>query len=65
MRLNDGARITGLGAGPSRALFSFFLLEMAKRAEITLSVDIFEPCDFDNPGPADHDFYPPHNRRRG
>ena len=52
LQLNDGARIAVIGAGPAGALFTFFLLEMAERAEITFTVDIFEPRDFDNPGPA-------------
>jgi flavin-dependent dehydrogenase len=52
LQLNDGARIAVIGAGPAGALFTFFLLEMAERAEITFTVDIFEPRDFNNPGPA-------------
>ena len=50
-QLENGSRIAVIGGGPAGALFSFFLLEMAERADIGLTVNIFEPRDFNHPGP--------------
>jgi flavin-dependent dehydrogenase len=52
MRLGDGSRVAVIGGGPAGAFFSYFLLEQAGRVGIRLAVDIYEPRDFELPGPA-------------
>lgn len=52
MALSDGARVAVMGGGPAGAFFSYFLLDMARRAGIAIHVDIYEPRDFSRPGPA-------------
>jgi len=52
MQLNDGARIGVIGAGPAGSLFSYFLLQMARRTGLEVAVDIYEPRDFNLPGAA-------------
>jgi len=51
MILNDGSRVAVMGGGPAGSFFSYFLLTMAERADIKINVDIYEPRDFDIPGP--------------
>lgn len=51
-RLIDGARVAVMGGGPAGAFFSYFLLDMAARVGRQIQVDIYEPRDFDIPGPA-------------
>jgi flavin-dependent dehydrogenase len=50
-KLSDGARVAVMGGGPAGSLFSYFLLEMAGRVDLQLSVDIYEPRDFSKPAP--------------
>jgi flavin-dependent dehydrogenase len=50
--LEDGSRIAVIGSGPAGSLFSYFLLEMAGRVDVRLSVDVYEPRAFAQPGPA-------------
>jgi flavin-dependent dehydrogenase len=52
LKLEDGSRIAVIGGGPAGTFFAIFLLDMAERAELDISVDIYEPRDFLNPGPA-------------
>lgn len=52
MPLTDGARAAVIGGGPAGSFFSYFFFEMAHRAGIGVSVDIFEPRDFWAVGPA-------------
>jgi hypothetical protein len=52
LELNDGARVGVMGGGPAGSLFSYFLLDMAERVGKEIRVDIYEPRDFDVPGPA-------------
>ncbi len=52
LSLMDGSRVAVIGGGPAGALFSYFLLELAGRSGKKLAVDIYEPRDFDLPGPA-------------
>ena len=40
-----------IGGGPAGSFFSYFLLDMADRVGINLHVDVFEPRDFNIPGP--------------
>ena len=51
MRLESGSRIAVIGGGPAGSFFSYFLLDLAERAGIHLSVDIYEPRDFSLPAP--------------
>ncbi len=52
LNLEDGARVAVIGGGPAGSFFSYFLLDMAQRAGKQLSVEVYEPRDFDRPGPA-------------
>lgn len=49
--LENGSRIAVIGGGPAGSFFSYFLLSMAKRVDLEISVDIYEPRDFNIPGP--------------
>lgn len=50
-RLSPGSRIAVVGGGPAGSFFTYFLFEMAERLGMELSVDIYEPRDFNKPGP--------------
>ncbi len=50
--LQDGARVAVMGGGPAGSFFSYFLLAMARRVDLQVQVDIYEPRDFSRPGPA-------------
>jgi CRP-like cAMP-binding protein/flavin-dependent dehydrogenase len=52
LTLEDGARVAVIGGGPAGSFFSYFLLDMAQRAGKQLTVEVYEPRDFDRPGPA-------------
>lgn len=52
LRLEVGSRVAVVGGGPAGSFFSYFLLDMGRRAGLNLTVDIYEPRDFDAPGPA-------------
>jgi flavin-dependent dehydrogenase len=49
--LKNGSRVAVIGGGPSGSLFSYFLLSMARQIDLKISVDIYEPRDFNIPGP--------------
>lgn len=51
LQLHDGSRVAVIGGGPAGSFFSFFLLDTAKRIDLDIHVDIFEPRDFTQPGP--------------
>lgn len=51
LRLEDGARVAVVGGGPAGSFFSYFLLDMARRAGLRLQVDVYEPRDFLLAGP--------------
>ena len=51
LQLNDGSRVAVIGGGPAGSFFSFFLLDIAKRIDLDIHVDIYEPRDFSRPGP--------------
>jgi len=51
-KLEDGSHVAVMGGGPAGSFFSYFLLSMAERAGLKIHVDIYEPRDFDVPGPA-------------
>jgi flavin-dependent dehydrogenase len=50
--LEDGARVGIIGGGPAGSLFAYFLLTFARRMDLELRVDVYEPRDFTKPGPA-------------
>ena len=52
LNLNNGSRVAVIGGGPSGSFFSYFLLDMAERVNLKIHVDIYEPRDFDVPGPS-------------
>jgi flavin-dependent dehydrogenase len=52
MKLNDGARVAVIGGGPAGSFFSYFLLKLAERLGRKIQVDIYEPRNFNKPGPA-------------
>ncbi len=52
LHLDDGSRVAVIGSGPAGSLFATFLLEMAGRVDVRLSVDVYEPRAFTQPGPA-------------
>jgi CRP-like cAMP-binding protein/flavin-dependent dehydrogenase len=52
MELENGSRIGIIGGGPAGSLYAYFLLTFARRADLDLDVEIFEPRNFATPGPA-------------
>ena len=52
LKLDDDSRVAVMGGGPAGSFFSYFLLTMAERVGLKIHVDIYEPRDFDVPGPA-------------
>ncbi len=50
--LESGHRVAILGGGPAGSLFSYFLLRWAEVIDLDLSVDLFEPRQFDHCGPS-------------
>jgi flavin-dependent dehydrogenase len=51
LKLDHGSRVAVIGGGPAGSLFSYFLLDMAERIDLTIHVDIYEPRDFAAIGP--------------
>src|SRR5512134_1366432 len=52
LTLGHGSRVAVIGGGPAGSFFSYFLLDMAERIGLKIHVDIYEPRDFEVPGPA-------------
>lgn len=52
LTLRDGSRVAVIGGGPAGCFFSYFLLDMAKRVDRDIQIDIYEPRNFNLPGPA-------------
>src|SRR5512146_160369 len=50
--LDSTSRVAVIGGGPAGSFFTYFLLTMAERVGMDLSVDVYEPRDFSKPGPA-------------
>lgn len=52
LELVDGSRVAVIGGGPAGSFTSYFLLEMAERADLDIEVEIYEPRDFSCPAPG-------------
>jgi CRP-like cAMP-binding protein/flavin-dependent dehydrogenase len=52
LKLGSGSSVAVIGGGPAGSFFSFFLLELAERAGLNVSVDIYDDKDFSRCGPA-------------
>lgn len=52
LKLHDGCRVCVVGGGPAGSFFSYFLLEMAETLGVDITLDLYEPRDFAQPGPA-------------
>ncbi len=52
LKLGSGSSVAVIGSGPAGSFFSFFLLELAERAGLNISVDIYDNKDFSKCGPA-------------
>src|SRR3972149_7667828 len=52
LTLEDGSRVGVIGGGPAGPLFANFLLPFSQRIGLRYHVDIYEPRDFTQPGPA-------------
>ncbi len=51
LSLDEDARIAVIGSGPAGSFFSYFILQMADRVGMHISVDIYESRDFSKLGP--------------
>ena len=49
--LENGSRVAVIGGGPAGSLFAYFLLTFARRVDLDVAVDIYEPRDFTKAGP--------------
>ena len=52
LKLSGGDRVAVIGGGPAGSFFSFFFLELAERAGLDVTVDIYDNKDFSKCGPA-------------
>jgi len=51
-KLMSGSKVAVIGGGPAGSFFSYFLLNMAVRADLDIQLDIYEPRRFAEFGPA-------------
>jgi len=51
MNLRSGSHVSVIGGGPAGSFFALFALHFARQAGRQLHVTIFEPRDFNRPGP--------------
>src|SRR3970040_1686204 len=51
IRVHDGSRSGVVGGGPAGSLCAYFLLTFARRMDLNLCLDIYEPRDFTQTGP--------------
>lgn len=51
LKLNNGSRIAVIGGGPAGSFFSIFVLDLIKRVELDVSIDIYDDKDFSKYGP--------------
>jgi len=52
LKLQNGSNVAVIGGGPSGSLSAYFLLDIARRADLNINVDIYEAQDFEKFGPA-------------
>lgn len=52
IRLKNGSSVGVIGGGPAGSFYSYFLLDLAERADLNLNIDIYEDQDFTRSGPA-------------
>jgi CRP-like cAMP-binding protein/flavin-dependent dehydrogenase len=52
LSLENGSRIAVVGGGPAGSFFSYFIMQLAKRIDLELCVDIYERKDFSAFGAA-------------
>ncbi|MEO5350498.1 MAG: hypothetical protein H7836_12745 [Magnetococcus sp. YQC-3] len=52
MKLVNGSSVAIVGGGPGGSLTAIFLLDLAKKLRIDLTVDIYEPKNFSATGPS-------------
>lgn len=50
--LENGSRVGVIGGGPAGSLFAYFFLTFARRMDLEVHVDIYEPRDFAKLGPS-------------
>ncbi len=50
IELANGSRIGVVGGGPAGSFFSFYALEYARRFDLDIQLDIYEPKDFNKVG---------------
>lgn len=52
LKLSDGSRVAVVGGGPAGSFFALSALDLAGRTRLKLKLDIFDPKDFHQAGPA-------------
>jgi len=52
LKLRDNDRVAIIGAGPAGSLFAYSLLRLARRQNLHLQVELYDPRDFCMPGPS-------------
>lgn len=52
LALDNGSRVAVIGGGPAGSFFSYFLLQLARRVDVDIQLDIYESRDFSVPGPT-------------
>ncbi|MBF0124825.1 MAG: hypothetical protein HQL60_05785 [Magnetococcales bacterium] len=52
MNLKNGSKVAIIGGGPAGAMAGFFMLELASRIGLHVTVDIYEARDFSKVGPS-------------
>lgn len=52
IELKDGSSIAVVGGGPAGSFFTYFALDLARRYDLKINIDVYEAKDFTCPGPA-------------
>ena len=50
-RIKTGSRVAIAGGGPAGSFFALYLLKYARERGIRPEITIYEPSEFDEPGP--------------